>query len=100
MILTAVVAFLAGFFLGNGLPYYVQGSVGRGVNPSPFPDSPAVNVTVGWVALIIGGICLYLADVPAHPIAGVAAGAVGVLLVGLIHSREWQNDPWHKHAAG
>lgn len=96
--ITIGLAFTAGFFVGNGLPYYVQGSVGRGVNPSPFPDSPTINVVVGWFAILIGATCWHVADVPAHQVPGVTAAAVGVLVVGLIHARNWGTNPWRKQA--
>jgi hypothetical protein len=99
MVLTIALAFVAGFFAGNGLPYYTEGSAGRGVNPSPFPDSSVVNVIVGSTALLIAGVAAYVADIPARPVPGVIAAAAGWLTVGLIHARNWQANPWRKRTS-
>jgi hypothetical protein len=100
MPLTVLLAFVAGFFAGNGLPYYLQGSVGEGRNPSPFPDRPAISVATGWGAFVIAGVAWAYADVPAHPLPGWPAAAAGVLAVGLIHARTWRDpNPWNKRRA-
>jgi uncharacterized membrane-anchored protein YitT (DUF2179 family) len=93
MLTTVALAFMAGFFVGNGLPYYILGSTG-GTNPTPFGQSAAVNVVVGWVAFIVAAICWRSAHVSGRPLAGYAAAAVGLLAVGLIHARNWHNNPW------
>ena len=98
MALTITLAFVAGFFAGNGLPYYTEGSAGRGVNPSPFPNSAVVNVIVGWFALVVAGVSAYFADIPAHPVPGMVAVAAGWLAVGLIHANNWRANPWNKRA--
>jgi hypothetical protein len=100
MLITVLLALVAGFFAGNGLPYYVQGSLGQGRNPSPFPDRPAVSVAVGVLAFIISGTAWYFADVPAHPLPGWLAATAGVLVVALIHTRTWNDpNPWGKRTA-
>ncbi|GGM08807.1 hypothetical protein ACFFX1_01695 [Dactylosporangium sucinum] len=97
MLLSAVLGFVAGFFAGNGLPYYLQGSTGNGHNPSPFRDSPAVSVATGWGAFMIAGAAWWHADAAHHPLPAWLAAAAGVLAVGLIHSRTWRDpDPWGK----
>lgn len=89
MLLTIIFGLLAGFFAGNGLPYYAEGSARRDGNPSPFPNSPFVSVIIGWVAFVVAGVFWWLAQVPSHPLAGWISVAVGVLVVGLIHARNW-----------
>jgi hypothetical protein len=97
--LTILLAFVAGFFAGNGLPYYLRGSVGDGRNPSPFRDSPAVSVVVGWGAFAIAGVAWAFAGVGSHPLAAWISAAAGVLAVGLIHARTWRDpDPWGKRS--
>jgi hypothetical protein len=97
MLITGVLAFVAAFFAGNGLPYYVQGSTGEGRNPAPFPDSAAVSVLVGWGAFVIAAVAWSFAHVDRHPLAGYPAAALGLLLVGLIHTRTWRDpNPWGK----
>ena len=99
MPLAIVLGFVAGFFLGNGIPYYIGGSTGSGVSPSPFPQTPTVNVAVGWIALVIGAVAWSFAGADAHPLPAYAAGAAGFLVVGLIHARSWGSDPWHRRSA-
>jgi hypothetical protein len=94
MVTTVVLAFLAGFWGGNGLPYFVAGSTGDGRNPGPFADSAAGNVLVGWVMVVGAALFWHFAHVPRHPSAGWSAVALGVLAVGLIHSRTWRHNPW------
>jgi hypothetical protein len=93
---TLLVAFVAGFFLGNGLPYYVAGSTGEGVNPSPFPKTAPVNVVNGWALMLIGAVAWHFVDVARFPVEAWVAGALGVLAVGLIHARVWREDPWRR----
>ena len=97
MILTLFLALTAGFFAGNGVPYFVQGSLGEGRNPSPFPDHPAASVATGVVAFAVAGTAWSFADASAHAGAAWVAAATGVLAVGLIHARTWRDpDPWGK----
>jgi hypothetical protein len=100
LFITALLALVAGFFAGNGLPYYVQGSLGEGRNPSPFPDRPHVSVLVGMFAFAIAGLAWWFADAPAHPVAAWPSAGVGLLLVALIHTRTWRDEnPWGKRTA-
>jgi hypothetical protein len=97
--ITVLLAFVAGFFAGNGLPYYVQGSLGEGRNPSPFPDRPAVAVVTGVGCFLIAGTAWAFAHVAARPGPGWLATAAGVLAVGLVHARTWRDaDPWGKRS--
>jgi hypothetical protein len=96
MLVTILCAFVAGFFVGNGLPYYIAGSTGEGTNPSPFSDSASVNVLVGLGALGIGALGWHFADVEHYRRTAYTVAALGILSVGLIHARLWRNDPWRK----
>lgn len=96
MLATLLLAFAAGFFGGNGLPYYTAGSTGEGASPSPFRASAAGNVLNGVALLAIGVVCWHFAHVGDHPAAGWAAFAAGVTLVGLVHARMWRRDPWRR----
>ena len=101
MVITVVLAFVAGFFAGNGLPYYLQGSIGEGRNPSPFRDIPVVSVVTGWGGFVIAGVAWAFAGVGGHPLPGWIAAAAGVLAVGLIHARNWRDpNPWGKRTGG
>ena len=94
MFSTIALTFVAGFFGGNGLPYYVAGSHGEGINPGPFADTPVANVLMGCSCLAIAGACWGLADISDHALPGSLAALAGVALVGLIHARLWKDDPW------
>jgi hypothetical protein len=89
--MTILLAYLAGFFAGNGLPYYYLGSTGQ-THPTPFGRSPTVNVAVGCVAFAIAVVCWHFAH--AQNLLAYAAALVGVLTVGVIHARGWHNNPW------
>jgi hypothetical protein len=94
MLETTLLALFAGFFFGNGLPYYVAGSTGEGVNPSPFPKTASVNVVNGFAAMAIGAIAWHFVDRTRFPVGAWVGASIGVLSVGLIHARLWKNDPW------
>ncbi|WP_205856456.1 hypothetical protein, partial [Phytoactinopolyspora endophytica] len=80
MALTILLAFVAGFFAGNGLPYYAEGSTGRRPNPSPFGDGAVVNVVTGTACFAIALVAWSLADVGAYPEPGWTAAVLGVLV--------------------
>lgn len=92
MVLAIVLGFVAGFFAGNGLPYFVTGSFGW---PHRFllGHSAVANVVAGTVALAIAATSGYFVDWHHHPLAGGAAALVGALAVGLIHARVWAPNP-------
>jgi len=68
-----------------------------GTNPSPFSDSPSVNVVIGLVALLVGAVSCHFADAARYTWLAYATATLGVLAVGLIHARLWRHDPWRKH---
>jgi hypothetical protein len=71
--------FVAGAFLANGVPHFVQGACGnkfqtpfatpRGVGES----SALVNVIWGWCNFVIGVVLLYVVYPPLPPAALLAA---------------------------
>jgi hypothetical protein len=58
MLITIVLAFLAGLNSGNGLPHFITGITGQ-EHPSPLGNSAVVNLLEGWGAFLIGGIFWY-----------------------------------------
>lgn len=89
--------FIAGFFAGNALPYYVEGSTGRDLNPGPWGDHAAVSVLgSGVIALIAlpaaAGEGRHLA-----PRTFWLSAVAGAVAVGLIHTRTWRADVWGRH---
>jgi hypothetical protein len=100
MLTTLALAFVAGFFLGNGLPYYVQGSTGDGHHPGPFRDTPAVSVLVGCFAFAIAAAAWAFAHSSGHPFAAYAAALIGLVTVAMIHTRTWRRpNPWGKRTS-
>jgi hypothetical protein len=82
--------FVAGVFLANGVPHFVQGICGnkfqtpfaapRGVGES----SAIVNVIWGWFNFVVGGVLLRVFFPPLPPPASVSiATLLGVLAMAL-----------------
>lgn len=99
MLITVCLAFAAGFWAGNGLPYYSSGSTGDAVNPGPFGQTAIAKVVIGWLMFVVAGICWYFAGAERQPAPAYAAAAVGVLMVGLIHAVVWRRNPWGRRRA-
>ena len=89
MLGTLIFGFIAGFFVGNGLPYYITGSFAK-EHRSLLGKSAVTNV-IGGVALIaIGVICWYFVPIQAHPFGAYSSALIGLLSVGLIHAKDWR----------
>lgn len=95
-----LLAFVAGFLAGDGIAYYLQGSTGYRDHPLPLRKSPAVNVVIGWVLLVLAATAGWFAHLSDHPLAGCIAAAVGVLVVGLVHARIWPGPQRSARVAG
>jgi hypothetical protein len=91
MVLAIVLGLVAGFFAGNGLPYYVVASFGLR-HRFLLGSSPVANLVAGLGCFVIALVAWHFAHVPAHPLAGWTAVLVGLLLVALIHVRAWPNN--------
>ncbi|MFC0041984.1 hypothetical protein [Actinomadura rayongensis] len=83
---TLVYAFLAGLLGANGFPHFVKG-ISKEEFANPFSTAPIVNLLLGWPLLVIAVYLGGLAHIGAHPVAALAAGAVGVLLAGVFHAQ-------------
>ena len=88
--------FIAGAFLANGVPHFVQGICGntfqtpfatpRGVGES----SALLNVIWGWFNFLVGGVLLRIFFPPLPPPPAVAlATALGVLAAALYLSNHF-----------
>jgi len=88
--------FIAGAFLANGVPHFVQGICGntfqtpfarpRGVGES----SALVNVIWGWFNFVVGGVLLWIFFPPLPPPPGLSLSTMlGVLIMGLYLSRHF-----------
>jgi hypothetical protein len=88
--------FVAGAFLANGVPHFVQGICGNKFQ-SPFASprgvgesSAIVNVIWGWFNFIVGGVLLRIFFPPLPPPPGVSlATALGVLVMALLLARHF-----------
>lgn len=82
---TAVLSFLAGVFGANAVPHFVKG-ITKEPFPTPFGSSPVVNFVAGWGMFCLTGALIHWAGVSHHPALASAAGALGVLLMGIFHA--------------
>jgi len=88
--------FLAGAFLANGVPHFVQGICGNKFQ-TPFASPPGVgessaivNVLWGWFNFIVAGALLrYFFPPLPPPISGSVATTLGVLVAGLWLARHF-----------
>ena len=85
MILAIALGLLAGLLIGNGIPHFIKG-ITKDAYPTVFGSGPVVNLIAGWSGIAAGVLLLIPADLPDEPVAGGAALAVGVLLMGLFHA--------------
>ncbi|MES9510275.1 hypothetical protein ABWJ92_28290 [Streptomyces sp. NPDC000609] len=85
MLLAIILGFLGGLMGVNSLPHFVKG-VSHESFPMAFGSSPVRNAVAGWVGLVVSGLLLYFADIPAHPEAVLGPTAVGALPAALYHS--------------
>ncbi len=89
MAASILLGFVAGFFAGNGLPYFVTGSFAREHKLLLGGKSAYANVLAGVVLFAIAALSWHFADVRDHPIAVYMSALLGAMAVGLIHARDW-----------
>jgi hypothetical protein len=84
-----VVHFIAGAFLANAVPHFVQGICGNRFQ-SPFASPPGigessavVNVVWGWFNFVVAGVLLWLTFPPLPPVGSYVALAIGALISAL-----------------
>jgi drug/metabolite transporter (DMT)-like permease len=82
---TLLLSLLGGLLGGNALPHFVRG-ITRRRYPSAVGNGPVANLVAGWVGLVLAVLVFVWAAPEQHPVAAFAAGAVGVLLIGLFHA--------------
>jgi hypothetical protein len=85
MVLAIVLGFLGGLMGANSLPHFIKGVTHESF-PMAFGNSPARNAVAGWVGLVISGVLLYFANIPAHPEVALALAAIGALLAAVYHA--------------
>jgi hypothetical protein len=97
--------FLAGAFLANGIPHFVQGVCGNKFQ-SPFASPPGkgessavVNVAWGWLNLVVGfGLIGYFFPPLPPPFGLFGAAMLGAIALGLAmahHFGKVRNAPPH-----
>jgi hypothetical protein len=85
MISTIIMSFLAGVWFGNGIPHLVRGITKQNY-PSALGNGPIPNLIAGWTAIATTPLFLYWVHPADYFVASWAAGAVGVLAIGLFHA--------------
>jgi hypothetical protein len=86
MLRTSTLALVAGLLLANGTPHLVKGIVKEAYPMLAGGGGPIPNLLAGWAMIVGGGVALVAAHVGEHPAAAGIAGAVGFLLMGLVHA--------------
>jgi hypothetical protein len=82
---TILLSFVAGLLAANATPHFVKG-ITKEEFPTLFGPSPLVNLVAGWFMYVLAAVLTIMADVVTHPVAALAAGAVGVLAMGVFHA--------------
>jgi hypothetical protein len=88
--------FIAGAFLANGVPHFVQGICGNKFQ-TPFASPPGVgessalvNVIWGWFNFAVGGVLLRIFFPPLPPPPGDSISTIlGILVMGILLSRHF-----------
>ena len=89
MVAAILLGFAAGFFAGNGLPYFITGGFAKEHQLLLGGKSAYANVIVGVILFAIAAFSWHFADIKDHSIAVHISALLGVLAVGLIHARNW-----------
>jgi hypothetical protein len=82
---TILLSPLAGALGANATPHFVKGITNE-TYPNVFGGSPISNLIAGWAGLVIAALLVSLADVRREPVWAFISGAMGVLLMGLLHA--------------
>lgn len=82
---TIALSFVTGVLGANALPHFVRG-ITKETYPSALGNGPVPNLVAGWAGLVLAALCASRAEVGRHPAWSFAAGALGVLLIGLFHA--------------
>ena len=85
MMYSIILCFLAGVLAANATPHFVKG-ITKEQFPTPFSPAPLPNLIGGWAMYVLAGLLLVWAHVGQHPLAALAAGALGVLPMGIFHA--------------
>ena len=102
-----LIQFIAGLFLANGVPHFVQGISGNSFQ-SPFASPPGVgessavvNVLWGFLNLVIGFALLFaFAPKGSDVILEWAFVALGALVISLFLARHFGRVRSARHSAG
>ncbi len=101
MIITLVLAFIAGILLFNAVPHLVQGITGnRHMTPLSPKSSAAVNVLWAWINLVAGAFLAWLSTFWEWGLYPWIAFAAGGFVLSVSLAVFWSNPdarlPWHK----
>jgi hypothetical protein len=82
---SVALAFIAGVFLGNGIPHFVKG-ITKESYPCVLGNSAVPNLIGGWLSVVIAGLIARSADLTDFPDASLISASVGLLAIGLFHA--------------
>jgi hypothetical protein len=93
MLVTIILAFMAGYWSANGIPHYITGIMGQ-EHLSPLGKSAVVNLLEGWGSFIIGGIFWYFVWIQkSDPTLVYISAAIGAFAINLFHAFVWRAHP-------
>jgi hypothetical protein len=93
MVVTLILALMAGYWSANGLPHYITGITGQ-EHPSPLGKSAVVNLIEGWASFLIGGVFWYFTwRQQSEPALVFISAAIGALGINLFHAFVWRTNP-------
>lgn len=83
MVVTFILALMAGYWSANGIPHYITGILGQ-EHPSPLGKSAVVNLLEGWASFLIGGVFWYFTwRHQSNPALVWISAAIGALAINL-----------------
>jgi hypothetical protein len=86
-------SFLAGLFAANGVPHFIKGGMGL-KHQTPFgkSSSAVVNVSWGWVNLVVAAIFLHFGHIRTHEYRAFALFAVAALIMTIFNTSIWSRQ--------
>ena len=77
--------FLVGVLGGNAIPHTVKGMT-KERYPCALGNGPVPNLIGGWICLVVALVLARSANAGALSHLDLAAGSIGVLMIGLFHA--------------
>jgi hypothetical protein len=98
-----VAYFFGGAFLGNAVPHFTSGVMGRPF-PSPFASppgkglsSPSVNVLWGFLNAVVGySLLCYVGSFSLRDLPDIAVAGIGALLISVMLAQHFGSVPMNR----